>query len=88
MPGTPRQTALCKPVLVTGATGYIGGRLAPRLLEAGYRIRCLVREPANSATGRGPKARTSRSYAVTSMIPMRSARQWKAAAQHTTLCTR
>ncbi len=34
-----------KPVLVTGATGYIGGRLVPRLLEAGYRVRCLAREP-------------------------------------------
>jgi uncharacterized protein YbjT (DUF2867 family) len=33
-------------VLVTGATGYIGGRLAPRLLDAGYRVRCLVRDPA------------------------------------------
>jgi uncharacterized protein YbjT (DUF2867 family) len=32
-------------VLVTGATGYIGGRLAPRLLEAGYRVRVLVRNP-------------------------------------------
>ncbi len=32
-------------VVVTGATGYIGGRLAPRLLEAGYPIRCLVRSP-------------------------------------------
>jgi uncharacterized protein YbjT (DUF2867 family) len=30
-------------VLLTGATGYIGGRLAPRLLDAGYRVRCLVR---------------------------------------------
>jgi uncharacterized protein YbjT (DUF2867 family) len=29
--------------LVTGATGYIGGRLAPRLLEAGHRVRCLSR---------------------------------------------
>ncbi len=29
--------------LVTGATGYIGGRLAPRLLEAGYDVRCLTR---------------------------------------------
>ena len=28
---------------IAGATGYIGGRLAPRLLEAGYPIRCLVR---------------------------------------------
>ncbi len=33
-------------VLLTGATGYIGGRLAPRLLDAGYRVRCLVRDPA------------------------------------------
>ncbi|QDT65534.1 SDR family oxidoreductase [Calycomorphotria hydatis] len=32
-------------ILVTGATGYIGGRLVPRLLEAGYRIRCFVRSP-------------------------------------------
>ncbi len=32
-------------VLVTGATGYIGGRLIPRLLEMGYRVRCLVRDP-------------------------------------------
>jgi len=31
-------------ILVTGATGYIGGRLAPRLLERGYRVRCLVRD--------------------------------------------
>ncbi len=33
-------------VLVTGATGYVGGRLVPQLLEAGYRVRCLVRDPA------------------------------------------
>ena len=32
------------PVLVTGATGYIGGRLVPRLLEAGLSVRCLVRD--------------------------------------------
>ncbi len=31
-------------VLVTGATGYIGGRIVPRLLEAGFRVRCLVRD--------------------------------------------
>ena len=35
-----------KLILVTGATGYIGGRLVPRLLEAGYRVRVLVRDPA------------------------------------------
>ena len=32
-------------VLVTGATGYIGGRLVPELLDAGYDVRCLVRTP-------------------------------------------
>jgi uncharacterized protein YbjT (DUF2867 family) len=32
------------PVLVTGATGYIGGRLVPRLLELGIRVRCLARD--------------------------------------------
>jgi uncharacterized protein YbjT (DUF2867 family) len=30
---------------VTGATGYVGGRLVPTLLERGYRVRCVVREP-------------------------------------------
>lgn len=32
-------------VVVTGATGYIGGRLAPRLREAGYTVRVLARTP-------------------------------------------
>ncbi|WP_380167556.1 SDR family oxidoreductase [Jannaschia sp. R86511] len=32
-------------VLVTGATGYIGGRLVPELLDAGYRVRTLTRHP-------------------------------------------
>lgn len=35
---------MSKLILVTGATGYVGGRLVPRLLEAGYRVRCLVRD--------------------------------------------
>ena len=30
-------------VAIAGATGYIGGRLAPRLLELGFSVRCLVR---------------------------------------------
>jgi uncharacterized protein YbjT (DUF2867 family) len=34
-----------KPILLTGATGYIGGRLAPQLLAAGRSVRCLVRDP-------------------------------------------
>jgi len=32
-------------VLVTGATGYIGGRLVPRLLDAGIEVRCMTRDP-------------------------------------------
>jgi uncharacterized protein YbjT (DUF2867 family) len=32
-------------VLVTGVTGYIGGRLVPRLLDAGHPVRVLVRDP-------------------------------------------
>lgn len=33
-------------ILVTGASGYIGRSLVPRLLEAGYPVRVLVRDPA------------------------------------------
>lgn len=38
-------------ILVTGATGYIGARLIPRLLDAGYCVRVLVRDP-NRLSGR------------------------------------
>jgi uncharacterized protein YbjT (DUF2867 family) len=36
-----------KLILVAGATGYVGGKLVPRLLQAGYRVRCLMRRLAN-----------------------------------------
>lgn len=36
-------------VAVAGATGYIGGRLVPRLLEEGHRVVCLARSPAKLA---------------------------------------
>ncbi|WP_343999865.1 SDR family oxidoreductase [Streptomyces thermocarboxydovorans] len=43
MDGQPHPEGLhC---LVTGASGYIGGRLVPELLEAGHRVRCLARSP-------------------------------------------
>ena len=37
-------------VLVTGATGYVGGRLVPRLIAGGHEVRCLVRTPEKLAT--------------------------------------
>lgn len=35
--------------LVTGATGYIGARLVPRLLDEGHRVRALARNPGKLA---------------------------------------
>ena len=35
-----------KLVLVTGATGYVGGRLVPELLNSGYQVRVFVRDAA------------------------------------------
>ena len=35
--------------LVTGATGYIGGRLVPELLAAGHEVRVLARHPERLA---------------------------------------
>ncbi len=32
-----------KPILVTGATGYVGGRLVPQMLDAGYTVRAMGR---------------------------------------------
>ena len=39
-------------ILIIGATGYVGGRLVPLLLDEGYRIRCMVRDP-RKLEGRG-----------------------------------
>ncbi|MCX5767243.1 MAG: SDR family oxidoreductase [Gemmatimonadetes bacterium] len=42
----PALRARSTHVLVTGATGYIGGRLVPRLLAKGYAVRCVARDPS------------------------------------------
>ena len=42
-----------KPILVTGATGFVGWHVAKRLLERGYAVRALVRDPARSALALG-----------------------------------
>ena len=44
-PGRPYDTAdMAQTVLVTGATGYIGGRLVPRLLAEGHAVRAMTRD--------------------------------------------
>ena len=48
----PRADGAAPRALVLGATGYIGGRLVPRLLAAGYRVRVLARSPERVATFR------------------------------------
>lgn len=45
-------------VLVTGATGYIGGRLVPELVARGYRVRAMVRAASPEHAERWPKAET------------------------------
>src|SRR5450759_351113 len=44
------------PILVTGATGYVGGRLVPELLARGYRVRVMVRSHSPEHTERWPDA--------------------------------
>ncbi|WP_341940621.1 SDR family oxidoreductase [Microbacterium sp. LWH10-1.2] len=46
----PRDDGTPPRALVLGATGYIGGRLTPRLLNAGYRVRILARDAARAAS--------------------------------------
>jgi hypothetical protein len=41
-------------VLLTGATGYVGGRLLPALEARGLRVRCLARRPEYLAGRIGP----------------------------------
>jgi uncharacterized protein YbjT (DUF2867 family) len=43
-------------ILVTGATGYIGGRLVPELLARGYQVRVMVRSPSPEHIERWPDA--------------------------------
>ncbi len=43
-------------VLVAGATGYIGGRLVPELLNRGYRVRVMVRAESPEHEERWPQA--------------------------------
>lgn len=55
-----RATILDKLVLLTGATGYIGGRLLPLLEHRGYQVRCLTRRPEALQDRIGPRSEAVR----------------------------
>ena len=54
VPPAPRSQDMTN-VLLTGATGYVGGHLAPELLRRGLDVRCLVRDPRRAALPAGAK---------------------------------
>jgi uncharacterized protein YbjT (DUF2867 family) len=56
-PGTRTRRVTARTILLTGATGYVGGALLPRLLDAGHDVRCLVRDKERAA-GRLPDGAT------------------------------
>lgn len=51
-------------ILVTGATGYIGGRLVPVLLNRGYRVRVMVRVKSPEHKERWPGAEIVQADAI------------------------
>ncbi len=46
----PGQRPRTGAVLLTGATGFVGGHLLPGLEAAGFDVRCATRDPARAAT--------------------------------------
>jgi dihydroflavonol-4-reductase len=53
-PSSPPTLPPGWPVLVTGASGFVGGHVARALARAGYRVRGLTRQPPSSIPGDPP----------------------------------
>ena len=49
-----RDTVAMMRILLTGATGYVGGRLLPLLEATGHQVRCLARRPDHLMARVGP----------------------------------
>ena len=52
----PTKPLVGKKILVTGATGYIGGELIPELVSRGYQVRVMVRKLLVEYKERWPKS--------------------------------
>jgi uncharacterized protein YbjT (DUF2867 family) len=55
---------MARRVALTGATGYVGGRLLPLLEARGFAVRCLAREPSHLSARVGPGTEVVRADAV------------------------
>src|SRR5437764_6460150 len=83
--GIEQRVRLNEPILLTGATGYVGGRLLPALERRGASVRCLSRRPealVHRVAGTQP------SWPATCWIHRRSRRLWPESAPPITSFTR
>lgn len=52
-------------ILITGATGYVGGQLLPRLVDGGHEVTCMVRDSSHL----GPSLEGTRTVEADALIP-------------------
>ncbi len=83
----PTERGITVRVLVTGATGYVGGRLVPRLLQEGHDVACLARDPERLAHRPSGVIRSRCSQGI-SWTATASTPPSRTATSPTTSCTR